>query len=245
MQHAREGNGLAHMLQAANPGHGALNAHAEARMRHGAVTAQIEIPLEGLFAAARARRYASVDRRSPYAAAANDFAITFGRQHIDAQRQVRPRRIRLHVERLHLGGIAMNQTGRSNCERVVSSASRSLLPTGIVFNRPSGLPENLHRLVVSHAREGRRDLLQLLDIAADICSSGRRFSRQRVTMKRHQSARPAHSSSRSAYATSGSTIQNSVRWRRVFDFPRGKSARSSRSCPAPSRSLRYRAGRTA
>src|SRR5208282_4695694 len=46
MQHAREGNRLAHVLQSADPGDRALDAHAEAGVRNAAVFAEIEIPLE-------------------------------------------------------------------------------------------------------------------------------------------------------------------------------------------------------
>src|ERR1700676_3968324 len=46
VQHSGKRNGLAHVFQAANPGHGALNAHAEAAMGHAAKFAQVEIPLE-------------------------------------------------------------------------------------------------------------------------------------------------------------------------------------------------------
>src|SRR5208283_3990336 len=49
VQRPREGNGLSNVLQAADPGHCALNAHAESRVRHTAVLAQVEIPLERLF----------------------------------------------------------------------------------------------------------------------------------------------------------------------------------------------------
>ncbi len=48
VQHAREGDRLADMGQLADPGHHALDAHAEAGMGHGAVAAQVEIPGEGL-----------------------------------------------------------------------------------------------------------------------------------------------------------------------------------------------------
>ena len=47
MQRSRKWDGLAHVIEAADPGHRALNAHAEARMRHAAVAAQVEVPLEG------------------------------------------------------------------------------------------------------------------------------------------------------------------------------------------------------
>jgi hypothetical protein len=46
VEHAGEGDGLAHVRQAAEPRHGALEAEAEARVGEGAVAAQIEVPLE-------------------------------------------------------------------------------------------------------------------------------------------------------------------------------------------------------
>src|SRR5579864_9254901 len=49
VQHSRERNCLTHVLEAADPGHSALNAHAEAPMRDAAELAKIEIPLKGLF----------------------------------------------------------------------------------------------------------------------------------------------------------------------------------------------------
>ena len=49
VNHAREGDDLADVLGAANPGDGALQAHAEAGVGDAAVAAEVEIPLEGLF----------------------------------------------------------------------------------------------------------------------------------------------------------------------------------------------------
>src|SRR5512146_1720094 len=49
VQHARERNRLAHVLQPADPRHRTLDSHAEAGMRHPAVLPQVEIPFEGLF----------------------------------------------------------------------------------------------------------------------------------------------------------------------------------------------------
>jgi hypothetical protein len=40
-------DGFADVVEAADPGYGALDAHAEAAVGDGAVAAQIEIPLEG------------------------------------------------------------------------------------------------------------------------------------------------------------------------------------------------------
>src|SRR5438128_1793362 len=49
VEHARERDGLAHVLERADPGHSALDAHAEATVRHAAELAQVQIPLEGFF----------------------------------------------------------------------------------------------------------------------------------------------------------------------------------------------------
>src|SRR5262245_60674426 len=46
VQHARVRNGLAEMRHAADPGHYALDAHAEPRVREGSVFAHVEVPLE-------------------------------------------------------------------------------------------------------------------------------------------------------------------------------------------------------
>src|SRR5271165_4653320 len=46
IQHTRERNCLAHVVESANPRHGALDTHAEARVRHSAELAQVKVPLE-------------------------------------------------------------------------------------------------------------------------------------------------------------------------------------------------------
>src|SRR5258708_16835029 len=49
INHAREGDDLANVLGAANPGDSALKAHSEAGVGNTAVAAQVEIPLERFF----------------------------------------------------------------------------------------------------------------------------------------------------------------------------------------------------
>ena len=49
VNHAREGDDLANVLGAANPGHGALKPQAKTSMRDAAITAEIQIPLKRLF----------------------------------------------------------------------------------------------------------------------------------------------------------------------------------------------------
>src|SRR6185437_3357472 len=48
VQRPREGDGFAHVVEAADPGHRALDAHAESGVRNRSVAPQIEIPLEGV-----------------------------------------------------------------------------------------------------------------------------------------------------------------------------------------------------
>ena len=47
IQRPREGNRLADVVEAADPGCDSLDAHAEAAVLDGAVLAQVEVPLEG------------------------------------------------------------------------------------------------------------------------------------------------------------------------------------------------------
>src|SRR6185503_12164594 len=89
VKHPRIRNRLAHVFELADPRYDALDAHAEAAMRHGAVAAQIEIPLEGLL-----RQVVFLDPLQQQIeirqtlAAADDFAVSLGREHVDAERQV-------------------------------------------------------------------------------------------------------------------------------------------------------------
>ena len=46
IEHSRKRNGLAHVLESADPGDRPLDAHAEAAVRHAAVAPQVEVPFE-------------------------------------------------------------------------------------------------------------------------------------------------------------------------------------------------------
>src|ERR1035437_10008174 len=48
VQHPRERDGLANVLQPADPGYAALDSHAEPAVRHGPVLTQIDVPIERL-----------------------------------------------------------------------------------------------------------------------------------------------------------------------------------------------------
>jgi hypothetical protein len=75
------------VLEAADPADAALDAHAESAVRHGAETAKVEIPLERflrqvVFLDALQQEVEVVEAL----AAADDLAVAFRRQDIDAQR---------------------------------------------------------------------------------------------------------------------------------------------------------------
>ena len=48
VEHSREWDRLANMLESANPSHGALNAHAKAGMRDRSKLTKVKVPFEGV-----------------------------------------------------------------------------------------------------------------------------------------------------------------------------------------------------
>ena len=89
IQHARERDGFANVLQPAHPRDEALDAHAESGVRNGAVLAQVEVPVERfarqiVFVQALQQQIQIVNALP----AADDFAVAFGRDEIDAQREL-------------------------------------------------------------------------------------------------------------------------------------------------------------
>src|ERR1700728_2027393 len=107
MQGAREGDGLAHVIEGADPCDEALDAHAEACVRDRAVAAQVEIPLEGFEGKLVVLDAALEQFIARHALrAADDFAVALRSEHVYAERKVRILRVRLHIERLHCRGIA-------------------------------------------------------------------------------------------------------------------------------------------
>src|SRR5271163_3973366 len=106
MQHARERNSLAHMLQAADPRHGPLDAHAEAGVRNAAVLAELKIPLERFFGQIVLMN--SLEQqliRGHALPSADDFAVTFRSENVNAKREFGALGIGLHVKRLHASRI--------------------------------------------------------------------------------------------------------------------------------------------
>lgn len=109
---AGEGDGFADVVEAADPGYGALDAHAEAGVGDAAVFAQVEVPLEGveremvLFDAGL-EEVVAVDALG----AADDFAVAFGGEDVDAEGLAGVERVGLHVEGLEGGGVAVDHDG--------------------------------------------------------------------------------------------------------------------------------------
>src|SRR6266851_4595219 len=110
VNHAREGDDLANVLGAANPGDGALEAHSEAGVGNAAVAAQVEIPLKSFFgevvlAEALQEQIVIMDAL----AAADDFAVTFRGDHVEGEGEFRALGVRLHVKGFDRRWIAMDQ----------------------------------------------------------------------------------------------------------------------------------------
>src|SRR5436305_8046417 len=101
VQHPRVRDGLAQVRQPGHPGHEALDPHAEAAVREGPVLADVEIPLEGLDR--QVVRLNTLQQQIMIVdalAAADDLAVPFGRQQVEAEHHVRVLRVGLHVEGL-------------------------------------------------------------------------------------------------------------------------------------------------
>ena len=143
------------MMEPANPRHHPLDSHPEARVRHRAVAPEVEVPVE------RLDRQPVRDDTRPQGlvvvlalAAADNLAVALGCQHVDAQRQLGALGVALHVERLALGGVAMDHHGPVELgrERGFLVAAQVVAP----FDREAFGLEPLDRVVVRNPRIGRR-----------------------------------------------------------------------------------------
>src|SRR5277367_623893 len=164
IEHPWEGDDFANVLGSAYPGHGALQPQSEAGVRHAAVPPEVQIPLERFFGqvvSPQALNQGVIVRQT--LAAADDFSVAFGRNHVEAERKFRARWIGGHVKRLHGRRIAVNyhrpveflgDDGFFVAAEVVS-------PLGGI----AGLLENLDRIVVGDARKRRHDFLERFDVA--------------------------------------------------------------------------------
>ena len=154
------------MLEAADPADAALDAHAESAVRHGAEAAQVEIPLERflrqvVFLDALQQQIEIVEAL----AAADDLAVAFRREHVDAQRLVRLVRIRLHVERLDRGGVVRHAHRAIELFRqhgLVGAAEIAADLEGQAL-----VEQDLRRLVVMQPRERRLHRFELRGVALE------------------------------------------------------------------------------
>src|SRR5215472_642724 len=172
VQHSGEGDGFAHMFQAADPGDGALDSHSESRVGNATILAQIEIPLEGFLGQpVLVNALEEQIVRGHALRAADDLSVAFRRQHIDAKRQLRTLGIRLHVESLYLRRVAVHHHRLVELRRNVSLIRRTQVssPPEVVFESAFGVGvlQHPHGVVVRDAGKRRFDLFQPRKIAAD------------------------------------------------------------------------------
>src|SRR5947209_19176484 len=148
------------MFERAYPGNGTFNAHAESAVRNAAELSQIQIPLESLF---RQSVFVDTLAQSFIVAhalrAADDLAVTFGSEDVNAQREFRPLRIGLHVKRLDLRRVAMDHHRLFELRRDVSLVGRAEVaaPFKPIFERALGVTflQHLYGLVIAETREWR------------------------------------------------------------------------------------------
>src|SRR5438876_1821902 len=124
VNHAREGNHLANVLGAANPRDSTLQPQTEAGMRHATVAPQVEVPLKGffrkvVFTEPLDEQLVIVDAL----AAADDFAVAFGREHVEGQGKFGALWVGLHVESFERRGIAMHDQRAVERTRMMVSSS--------------------------------------------------------------------------------------------------------------------------
>ena len=103
--------------------------------------------------------------------AADDFAVAFGGEDIDAEGVARVERVGLHVKGLHVGGIAVDHDRavvlRAEPGFVGGAEVVAVLEGRFEVAVLVGLVEHLAGFVVAQAREGRSDGCELGGVAAD------------------------------------------------------------------------------
>ena len=162
MQRPREGDGLPYVVEAADPGYGALDAHAETAVGDAAVAAEVQVPLEGclgelvLFDAVVQELVAG-----DALGAADDFTIAFGGEDVDAEGQVGVEGVGLHVKGFYVGGVAVDHDGMVELAAepgfVGGAEVVAVGEGGFKVAVLVGLVEHLAGFVVAQAREGRAD----------------------------------------------------------------------------------------
>src|SRR5581483_1663259 len=166
VQHARIRNRLAKVRHSTDPRHTPFNAHTEPGVRERAVLARVEIPLE------------LVDRQpvlvDPFEQqivivnalrAADDLAVTFGCDHVHAERERFVFRRGLHVERLDRSRIA-----RDDHRRVERGGDDRLFVAADVVaevRRHALRLQQLDRIAIGNAREGTLHIFEPRQIALE------------------------------------------------------------------------------
>src|SRR5947199_706018 len=164
VNHAREGDDLANVFGAANPGDGTFEAQSETGVRNAAVAPQVEIPLEcvfgqAVFAKAPDQHVVVVDTL----AAADDFAVTLGSNHVKREGEFGALGIRLHIKGFNRSGIVMDEHGP-----VEGAGDDGLLIAAEVVAKFCGiavLVEDRDGVFVADARERRLHVFQLGGVA--------------------------------------------------------------------------------
>ncbi len=160
--------------------------------------------------------------------AADDLAVAFGREQVSAESELRAVFVAFEIKRLDRRpeNDARKPARRNGRKDMFHPARRSRRPIRICFRArpPGGLPAAFlpHRRN-EFAETAARSLPILQVSRSSTFSSSLRSSKTRPTMWAISPSPSSITSSRCAKATSGSTIQNSVRWRRVFDFSARKT----------------------
>src|SRR4029453_6340946 len=148
------------MLDPANPADHAFDPHPEAAMRHAAEAAEVEVPLEGFLGKlvlldTRHQQIVVVDTL----AAADDFTVAFGCEHVDAECDLRTLRVRLHIERLNCRRISMHRD--RSIETLRDRGFIGCAEVTAPLEWQSLLLDELCRIIVREARERWLHVLEL------------------------------------------------------------------------------------
>ena len=133
-------------------------------MRDAAVAAQVEIPLKRLlgqlvFVQALNQQIVIVNAL----AAADNFAIAFGRKHVESERKIGTLGVGLHVKRLDGGGIAMNH--HRAVEFIGDDGFFVAADVLAKFRGVVMFVENFDGFFVADAREGRLNVFEFFGVA--------------------------------------------------------------------------------
>src|ERR1700675_842288 len=168
VKHPGERDRLPDVFQSAHPGDEALDTHSEPSVWHRAVLAEIDIPVERL--ARKLVLFQTLQQQIEIVdtlAAADDLAVSFGRNHVHTQRQLGTIGIGLEIESLHLRGVAVYH------QRAVEALGDHGFVRAAEIAAPLDfaalLLQNLHRVVVTHAGKRSFHAFELGGVAFQGC----------------------------------------------------------------------------